>query len=213
MFDENISGELPEHIDFIKNKCIPLFKNWGYETRILHSDRTYMYCFDHIIEKPTKNWKNKGKKKGFPMPKHCDIQRDCKLRPIKKFWKEYKDEYVQYIGIAVDECERLDRIVKTANMSSLLQKYDYTEQKAFNLCKKYDLLSPIYDITDRGGCWFCPNAKDEELKFIRCKHRDLWCKLLDLELEENIIGNVWNNLKNISIYDKEMQFYFEEGGK
>lgn len=29
MFDENISGELPEHIDFIKNKCIPLFESWG----------------------------------------------------------------------------------------------------------------------------------------------------------------------------------------
>ena len=26
MFNEEISGELPEHIDFIKNKCIPLFK-------------------------------------------------------------------------------------------------------------------------------------------------------------------------------------------
>ena len=31
MFDKNISGELPEHIDFIKNKCIPLFESWGYE--------------------------------------------------------------------------------------------------------------------------------------------------------------------------------------
>ena len=31
MFDENISGELPEHIDFIKNRAIPVFESWGYE--------------------------------------------------------------------------------------------------------------------------------------------------------------------------------------
>ncbi len=41
MFDKNISGELPEHIDFIKNKAIPLFESWGYETKILHADLTY----------------------------------------------------------------------------------------------------------------------------------------------------------------------------
>lgn len=45
MFDENISRELPEHIDFIKNKCIPLFKSWGYETKILHSELNYLDLF------------------------------------------------------------------------------------------------------------------------------------------------------------------------
>lgn len=47
MFDEHTSGELPEHIDFIKNKCIPLFESWGgYETKILHADLTYVgICF------------------------------------------------------------------------------------------------------------------------------------------------------------------------
>ena len=45
MFDENISGELPEHIDFIKNKAIPVFESWGYKTKILRSDRTYMITF------------------------------------------------------------------------------------------------------------------------------------------------------------------------
>ena len=47
MFDENISGELPEHIDFIKNKAIPVFESWGYEVKILHSDKTYIDCFHH----------------------------------------------------------------------------------------------------------------------------------------------------------------------
>ena len=42
MFDKGISGELPEHIDFIQNKAIPTFESWGYETKILHSDKTYI---------------------------------------------------------------------------------------------------------------------------------------------------------------------------
>ena len=46
MFDKNISGELPEHIDFI-HKCIKTFEEWGYKTEILHSDKTYIDCFHH----------------------------------------------------------------------------------------------------------------------------------------------------------------------
>ena len=51
MFDENTSGELPEHIDFIKNKAIPKFEKWGYEVKILHSQKTYLDCFHHISTK------------------------------------------------------------------------------------------------------------------------------------------------------------------
>lgn len=60
MFDKNISGELPEHIDFIKNKCISLFESWEYEVKILRSDKTYMDCFHHR----TIRGKNLGIKKG-----------------------------------------------------------------------------------------------------------------------------------------------------
>ena len=131
MFDENISGELPEHIDFIKNKAIPVFESWGYETRILHSAKTYMDCFHHR----TVRGKNVGMKKGFVMSGHCDVQRDCKLRPIRHFWNGQKD-FTQYIGIAVDEPLRMERIVNAGDKVSLLEKYRYTEKMAFDLCKK-----------------------------------------------------------------------------
>lgn len=47
MFDRarNISGEIPEHIDWIKNTVIPRLENMGVKTHILHSDRDYMYFF------------------------------------------------------------------------------------------------------------------------------------------------------------------------
>lgn len=204
MFDKNISGELPEHIDFIKNKCIPLFKSWGYEVKILHSDLNYMDCFFHERTKG----KNIGKKVGFVFPRMCDVQRDCKNKPIYDFYKRIPEDYFQYMGIAADEPKRLQRFDKTK--ISLLQKYGYTEQMAFDLCKKYDLLSPIYDFATRGGCWFCPNAKDCELRHLRNNHRDLWEKLLELETTPNLIGNIWNTLTQTSIHDKEEQFFWED---
>lgn len=208
MFDKNISGELPEHIDFIKNKCIPLFESWGYKTKILHADLTYM---DIFLREPTRRKRfGSGLKTGFPMSGRCQINKSVKVLPIKKFLKNFGEEFTQYIGIAVDEPIRLDRVVKSANQISLLQKYGYTEQMAFDLCKKYDLLSPIYGFSPRGGCWFCPNAKDCELRHLRNNHKELWSKLLDLEETPNLIGNIWNTLTQTSIHDKEEQFVWED---
>lgn len=46
-----------------------------------------------------------------------------------------------------------------------------------NLCRKAGLLSPIYEFTKRGGCFFCPNASDGELRHLWEYHRDLWDEL------------------------------------
>lgn len=204
MFDKNTSGELPEHIDFIKNKAFPLFNSLGYETKILHANRTYMDCFNHR----TVRGKNVGMKKGFVMSGHCDVQRDCKLKPINQFLKILDDEFMQYVGIAIDEPKRLARLNGT-NKISLLEKYGYTERMAYDLCKKYDLLSPIYSFAPRGGCWFCPNASDNELRHLRDYHPELWEKLIELENEPNLIGNMWNTLKKTAIKKKAEQFFWE----
>ena len=58
MFDNEISGELPEHIDFIKNKAFPLFNSWGYKTQIIHGPTNYMELFNHRVER-TKSKKEK----------------------------------------------------------------------------------------------------------------------------------------------------------
>ena len=209
MFDKNISGELPEHIDFIKNKCIPLFESWGYETKILHADLTYM---DIFLREPTRGKRfGSSLKTGFPMSGRCQINKSVKVLPIKKFLKNFEEEFTQYIGIAIDEPERLSRIrISDVPKISLLEKYGYTEQMAFDLCKEYDLLSPIYEFAPRGGCWFCPNARDSELRHLRNNHREYWNTLLCLEMYPNLIGNKWNTLTQTSIHDKEEQFMWED---
>lgn len=208
MFDENISGELPEHIDFIKNKAIPVFEGWGYEVKILRAKLNYM---DIFMREPTRGKHfGTGKKTGFPMSGKCQINKSVKVLPIKNFLSSIDEEFTQYIGIAVDEPVRMNRIVNSGNKVSLLEKYGYTEQMAFELCKKYDLLSPIYAFATRGGCWFCPNARYAELKHLRTHHRDLWNKLLELEDEPDLIGNMWNTLTKTRIHDWEERFYWEE---
>jgi len=208
MFDENISGELPEHIEFV-HRAAKVFESWGYPVHILQSDRTYMDCFNHRITR-SRIPERIGKKQGFPMTGKCLINRDCKMRPIRKFWKSVEGEYTQYVGIAVDEKKRIERIVKTKNTVSLLEKYGYTEHMAFELYKKYDLLSPIYEFTERGGCWFCPNAKEKELRHLRKNHIEHWNTLLFLENDPETIGNMWNVLKKIRIHDWEEIFQMED---
>ena len=104
----------------------------------------------------------------------------------------------------------MERIANVGNKVSLLERYGYTEQMAYDLCKQYDLLSPTYNFATRGGCWFCPNARKTELKHLRENHRDLWDKLLSLEEEPNLIGRKWNMLTDTSIHDWEERFYWEE---
>lgn len=208
MFDEHTSGELPEHIDFIKNKAFPMFEKWGYETKILRADLTYMDIFNRY---PVKG-KNVGRglRTGFPMSGKCQINKSVKVQPIKKFFKTYDSEFTQYIGIAIDEPVRLDRVAESKNQVSLLQKYRYKEQMAYELCQKYDLLSPTYLYANRGGCWFCPNAREGQLRHLRQFHRDLWDKLLELENQTDLIGYMWNTLTKTRIHDWEEKFFWEE---
>ena len=81
---------------------------------------------------------------------------------------------------------------------------------AYSLCEKYGLLSPVYEYTSRGGCWFCPNARQKELRHLRDCHPELWQKLLDLEDMPNLIGNIWNTLEKKSIHMMEEQFQQED---
>ena len=193
MFNKEISGENPRHIDFIKNKAKPLFESWGYEVIILRSEKTYKDIFNHIIKKPRKHLSHKGQKYGFAVTGLCSVKRDLKLKPIEKYYKSLGNEpYTQYVGICIDEPKRLNSLHKDNSKISLLEKYNFTEKDAKKLCEEYDLLSPCYELSKRGGCWFCPNAKLEEHKQIKELYPDTWNEFVKLESEPNLANNKWN---------------------
>lgn len=194
MYDKEkmISGESPLHMDFIKNKAIPLFESWGYEVRILKAKRDYLDVFNRIIKHPRKHMYHKGMKYGFAISGLCSVKRDCKLKPIKEFYKSINDNYIDYVGISIDEPKRLASMHKDSRKISLLEKYKYTEKMAKELCKNYDLLSPTYNYTKRNGCWFCPNAKIEEHLEIRKVYPHVWNEFVSLEKLDNIAQPKWN---------------------
>lgn len=180
MYDQHRSAEVPEHEEFIQNAAIPMLESWGIPVYTVQSDKTFMDCFYRVRCRG----KMVGKIVGFPLPGICDVQRDCKLPAIRKAHDLFKDEEVTwYLGIAKDEPVRLKRL--TGNQISLLDKYGYTEDMAVELTKQYGLYSPVYAFTKRGGCFFCPNQKDEELLHLRTYHPDLWDELRRLDQSPN----------------------------
>lgn len=202
MFTDEISAEFPEHRDFIYNTAIPRLEQlFGLKTVVVRSD-TNMWKDFHTLRI---RGENAGKMRGFPIPGLCTINRDCKLRPIKRYLKEQTDEYTQYIGIAADEPKRLTRL--KSNEISLLGKYGITEEMATEICKNAGLLSPIYQITSRNGCFFCPNASIRELRHLYFNHRNLWTMLRELQDEKNVSRRCFTKSK--TIYDYEMQFNSE----
>lgn len=153
MFDEGVSAEIPEHREFIFDRAIPKLESWGFRVTIVRGEKTYIDCFNHVCVKG----RSLGKKKGFPMVGHCDVNRECKLRPIREFMKSQPNDTVQYVGIAADEKKRLERLGD--GKISLLAKYGCTEAEAEDLCRDYGLLSPIYEFTNRGGVLVLPKRK------------------------------------------------------
>lgn len=83
MFDlaRNISGENPEHIEWIYTVAIPKLAALGCPVEVVRADRDYVSYFSKIINKG----KRKGQAIGFPIGGMCAIQRDCKVERQSNF--------------------------------------------------------------------------------------------------------------------------------
>lgn len=64
MFDNEISGELPEHIDFIKNKAIPVFESWDIRQRFFIPTEHMLIVFSGKQQKG--NFMDLGNGQDFP---------------------------------------------------------------------------------------------------------------------------------------------------
>ena len=206
MFDKTISGEVPEHRDFIYTKGIPALERMGIKVTVLRGKKTYVDLFTGRITRGPK----KGMLRSFPVCGKCYVQRDCKLRPILRYQKTLPPDTVQYIGIAKDEQERLLRL--EGRQVSLLEKYNCTEQDAKELCRQAGLLSPIYQFTNRGGCWFCPNAKRKELRHLYDHHPELWARMLELQALPGKVTEKFNRTQRFSDIDAMSREEDQENG-
>lgn len=153
MFDneKGISGEVPEHIEWVYNTAIPRLESMGVKVDVVKAKVDYRGLCNKVL----KSGKKVGQKYGHQNCKPCYANSDLKIAPIRSYLSRMGKGYdiAQYVGIAIDEPIRLARLNGT-NKVSLLQKYGYTEQTAMKKCKEYNLLSPLYSMGYRGGVGF-----------------------------------------------------------
>ena len=94
MFDEETSGEVPEHRDFVYRIAIPRLKRAGIPVHIVRGEKTFVGQFQHRI---SGEGRSAGKMWSWPLCGKCYVQRDLKVRPMdawkRKHWQG--DEIIQ----------------------------------------------------------------------------------------------------------------------
>lgn len=203
MFDEETSGEIPEHREFIYKTALPYMKKIGVPVTVIRPEKTMKDLFYH---KRGAKSKYCGKMAGFPMIGKCVVNGSAKVKALQGYWKNQPPGSIQYLGLAADEPLRLARMKN--NSLSLLHKYGVTEAMALDMCGRAGLLSPVYEFTTRNGCFFCPSTQKNALRHLRKYHPKLWRELLDMTQSENIIRNNFKYDK--SLLEFEEQFAFED---
>ena len=175
MFDDDTSGETPEMASFITKAEKILKEKFNVEVTHLRG-----VTFKEQFYKVKQRGKHIGDNYGFPYTIGAWCNDRLKMQPIKEYMRKQKEQIIQYVGIAYDEPERYERLNHETHIAPL---YDLkiTEKEAMEICKKYDLLSPIYKTSFRGGCWFCPKQRLSQLKWLYEEHNDLWNTLKDME--------------------------------
>ena len=75
--------------------------------------------------------------------------------------------------------DRLHRL--TDKKCSIMAELEIKEQDTFDICRKYNLLSPLYDLgIKRDGCWFCPNAAKFERQYVKEHYPELVEKIYEM---------------------------------
>ena len=161
MYDEELPATLPVMTDFVDN-AVKVFESWGYEVRVVKSIKSAK----DIIEKTYKRSKYSDRiGKPYGVTSFC--RGSCNFTSVKmNTIKKMVNADYEMVGYAADEVERLHRL--TGTKCSIMAELGIEEKDTFDICRKYGLLSPLYDLEiKRDGCWFCPNAGKIERQYIK----------------------------------------------
>lgn len=184
-FNKEISGEHP-----LMAAWIPTAEKRLKELFCVTVDHVYSgVSFEEQFYKVKQKGNHAGNIYGFPYILGAWCNDRLKLRAIKRYEKQFRNnETTTFVGIAYDEPIRWERMAKKETVNckyrSLLFEQKLTEQDAFQICEKYELLSPMYKTEDeiyRGGCWFCPKQSLSDLYSLYKNYPSYFDKLLKME--------------------------------
>lgn len=201
----NISADLPEMVEFKKYADKVIFDRYGivvehvYACHVNGVDNDIVTYEDVFYQKLTRG-NRAGTIYGFPMLKGSW----CKKLKCDPF-NNIDSPFVQYLGIACDEPDRIDKHITRDNVFLPLVAIGWTEADCYKWCVDNDLLSPIYSMTSRGGCWFCHNQSIEQLRILRKNYPDLWEILLRWDNDSPVTFK-----PNLTVHDFELRFSLED---
>lgn len=115
---------------------------------------------------------------------------------------------MQYLGIASDEPERIERHQKKKGIMLPLVMAGWDEAYCRKWCEERDLLSPIYTTATRGGCWFCHNQGVGQLRLLRKNYPDLWALLMKWDLDSPTTFKADGH----TVHDYDKRFEMEDNG-
>lgn len=163
---DTISGDLPEMMEFKEQADEWIYKRTGIKvehvTAMKDGRKLTFESIFYRIRKP------RNVIYGWPCIKGTWCNSKLKVEPLNQSIKGCKS----YLGIALDEPERQKRVSFGTVLP--LVKVGWTEKKCFEWCKSNDILSPIYNTSLRGGCWFCHNQSVNQLRLLRKNYPEYW---------------------------------------
>lgn len=114
---------------------------------------------------------------GYLLPSNMGrwCTRELKIKPMN-LWHDSNDTEVVHIGIRADEKEsRLhNQYVDYCENSYPLREAGYGKADVKALCKKYDLLNPVYQWRSSVSCFCCFNQKKFDWKGLYKYHPELY---------------------------------------
>lgn len=201
-FNNEISGEHPLMTEWIPQAEKILKDKFNIDVIHLTAKKNFTEQFYTIKKKGN----HIGDLYGFPYTIGAWCNGRLKLDPVNKFMKQFKC-VTEYVGIASDEPKRLERYKKleTKNHKYItLADFNITENQAYTICEKENLLSPKYKNSFRGGCWFCPKQSMADLYNLWKDYRKYF------DMLENMEKDSFNSFKpNLTL--KQIREKFESG--
>lgn len=175
MYDDVLPATLPVMTDFV-DRAIETLRSWGYEVVVVKSKKSAVEVRDSVYFKsiyPTRNGKKYGIT-GFSRGQ-CNMTKS-KTEAVRA---AIGDGRWQMIGYAADETKRLHRL--GGQRQSILATLGIYEADTFDLCRRYNLLSPLYSLgMERDGCFFCPSCAKREREYLHENHPELIALIYDL---------------------------------
>lgn len=144
-------------------------------------------------------------------PRHNRLVQGTQTRPFsgQRVDDAQDINIIQYIGIAADEPQRIERHAKKKNLRMPLVEAGWTEAMCMDWCKENDLLAPTYvNGVNRDGCWFCHNQNLQSLRNLRHNYPDLWALLMKWDLDSPVSFHPDGH----TVHDFDRRFAWEDAG-